>query len=209
MSVSYDDSVSTSSLRMRNKRRTRDRIYEAAINLFAERPYAEVTIEEICQLADVGRATFFRFYGTKAGLLTEFNDRIIDRLEKRIEMIADGSPTDQLWAVQDEITTAWGLTSPATREMAREWIRNATAAELSEGGSTPELVALVADVVRGGQRSGEFTDRHEADFIAWMIVSALSATTADWLGAGDDDAFVHGAHDVISFMLDGLRRADQ
>jgi AcrR family transcriptional regulator len=193
------------SLRARNKRRTRDRIYLAAIDLFNERPYTEVTVEEICERAEVGRATFFRFYGSKAGLLREFNDRIIERLQERIEAIADQSPVEQLWAVQDEITTAWGLSAPATREMAREWIRNANAAELTEGGTTPELVALIADIVRDGQRAGQFTDRFDADFVAWMIVSSLSAAVGTWLGNGGDAELTPGTHDLIAVLLDGLR----
>ena len=35
-------------------------------------------MDDICVRAQVGRATFFRFYGTKAGLLAEFNRRLAE-----------------------------------------------------------------------------------------------------------------------------------
>jgi AcrR family transcriptional regulator len=193
------------SLRARKKRRTRDRIYDAALELFAERPYDEVTVDAICTRAEVGRATFFRFYGSKAGLTREFNHRLADHLTRRLDDSPSLTATEQLWLVQDEITTAWGLSEPATREMAREYIRNATATDLSDAAS-PELLALVADIVREGQASGEFTGTFEPDFVAWIILAALSAVTAGWLGTGADEAtaLMRGTHDTVAFLLTGL-----
>ncbi|HEV7762767.1 MAG TPA: TetR/AcrR family transcriptional regulator [Acidimicrobiales bacterium] len=200
---SPDDAAGPPSLRARKKRRTRDRIYDAALALFAERHYDEVTVDAICVRAEVGRATFFRFYGSKAGLLDEFSRRLAEQIARRLDDLRDATATEQLWAVQDEITTAWGLSAPSTREMAREYIRNATAADLSDA-APAELVALVADVVRDGQASGEFTRGYEPDFVAWIILAALSAITAGWLGTGDDDSLVRGTHDTVAFLLHGL-----
>lgn len=193
-----------SSLRARKKRRTRDRIYDAAVELFATRPYGDVTVEEICEKAEVGRATFFRFYGSKAGLIGEFGQRLAEQTVQRLD---DAPPhataTEQLWLVQDQMTTAWGLSAASTREMAREWIRNATAADLHEA-APPEILALVADIVRDGQASGEFTAAYEPDFVAWIVLASLSSITAGWLGSGDDDSLVQGTRDTVSFLLSGL-----
>jgi AcrR family transcriptional regulator len=207
VSLTPDGDISAvSSLRARKKRRTRDRIYEAAVDLFATRPYAEVTVDEICERAEVGRATFFRFYGSKAGLLGEFNQRFAERLALRLDDRPDASAAEQLWAVQDEIATAWGLSARSTREMAREWVRNATTADLKDP-SPPELLALVADIVRDGQRSGEFTRDYEPDFVAWIILASLSSITAGWLDSGDDESLVRGTRDTVSFLLGGLQRS--
>lgn len=191
------------SLRARKKRRTRDRLYDAALALFAERSYDDVTVDAICARAEVGRATFFRFYGSKAGLLGEFSRRLAETIARRLDERPEATATEQLWIVQDEITTAWGLSAPSTREMAREYIRNATAAELSDP-APAELLALVADIVRDGQDSGEFTRGYEPDFVAWIILAALSSVTAGWLKTGDDDSLVRGTHDTVAFLLHGL-----
>ena len=65
-------------LRERKKQRVREEIYNAALDLLAEQPYDKVSVDDICARAQVGRATFFRFYGTKAGLLAEFNRRLAE-----------------------------------------------------------------------------------------------------------------------------------
>lgn len=196
MSVAPD-----TSLRAQKKRRTRDRIFVAAVELFADRPYADVTVDEICERAEVGRATFFRFYGSKAGLIGEYGRRLAEHIARRLDGMAGANATEQLWALQDEIVTAWRVSGPSTREMAREWIRNAAADELQA--HPPEMLALVADIVREGQASGEFTTAYEPDFVAWIVLASLASITAAWLG-GDDDTLATGTHDTISFLLTGL-----
>ncbi|MEV1167033.1 TetR family transcriptional regulator [Nonomuraea sp. NPDC049784] len=53
------------SLRRRKQRRARDAIIEAALTLFAERGFERVTVTDIAERAEVGRATFFRYFGDK------------------------------------------------------------------------------------------------------------------------------------------------
>jgi AcrR family transcriptional regulator len=49
----------------RKQRRARERIVEAAFELFAERGFTEVTVTDIAERAEVGRTTFFRYFGDK------------------------------------------------------------------------------------------------------------------------------------------------
>ncbi|WP_245936241.1 TetR/AcrR family transcriptional regulator [Streptomyces cahuitamycinicus] len=53
------------SLRERKKRRTRRALADAALELFSERGFDRVTLEELTAHAEIGRSTFFRYYGTK------------------------------------------------------------------------------------------------------------------------------------------------
>lgn len=59
------NTVPTESLRDRKRRKTRERIIETAFALFAERGFDVVTVDEIAQRADIGRTTFFRYFGDK------------------------------------------------------------------------------------------------------------------------------------------------
>ncbi|MBG6091186.1 TetR/AcrR family transcriptional regulator [Actinomadura viridis] len=53
------------SLRDRKRRRAREAIIAAAHELFAERGFDGVTVADIAERAEVGRATFFRHFGDK------------------------------------------------------------------------------------------------------------------------------------------------
>lgn len=51
--------------------RTRERLRSVALDLFEERGYHGVTVDEIAAAAGVSHMTFFRHFRTKAGVLTE------------------------------------------------------------------------------------------------------------------------------------------
>jgi AcrR family transcriptional regulator len=57
------------SRRDRNKLKTRVRILDAARHLFTERGVSGTTIEDLADLADVARATFFNYFPSKAAVV--------------------------------------------------------------------------------------------------------------------------------------------
>ena len=56
-------------LRARKQTWTRDAIWDAAIDLFAEKGFDEVTIDEIAASARVARRSFFRYFASKNDLM--------------------------------------------------------------------------------------------------------------------------------------------
>jgi len=57
------------SLRDRKRRRAEEAIRRAALELFSERGYDQVSVTEIAERAEVGRTTFFRYFGDKQEVL--------------------------------------------------------------------------------------------------------------------------------------------
>ena len=56
-------------MRERKKIKTRAAIREAALQLFLAQGYAETTIDQIVDKADVSARTFYRYFGVKEALL--------------------------------------------------------------------------------------------------------------------------------------------
>jgi len=61
-------------------RKTRAALAAAMLALAEERPFADLTVGEIAQRADVGYATFFRHYRDKEALLLEVADALMNDL---------------------------------------------------------------------------------------------------------------------------------
>ncbi|MCP2048249.1 TetR/AcrR family transcriptional regulator [Paenarthrobacter histidinolovorans] len=59
----------------RRRRDMRDRLYEAAIQLFQSQGYNQTTMDEIAELADTARGTVFNHYRTKSDFIKEWASR--------------------------------------------------------------------------------------------------------------------------------------
>lgn len=61
-------------LRERKKLQTRRALERAAFDLFAQQGYVETTVEDIAAAAQVSRASFFRYFGSKEDVLAADDD---------------------------------------------------------------------------------------------------------------------------------------
>jgi AcrR family transcriptional regulator len=73
-------SLSHEPLQERRRRLVRDEIRRVAIELFAERGFDAVTVEDIAAAAGTSPRTFFRYFATKDEVVLDYERRLIDRL---------------------------------------------------------------------------------------------------------------------------------
>jgi AcrR family transcriptional regulator len=133
-----DDGPKPCGLRERKKARTRAAIRQHALRLFREQGYAETTVEQIAEAAEVSPSTFFRYFPTKEDVVLrdEFDPMAVERFEAQPpglspiaalraamrETFAD-APADQIaqWRDLNRLTTS----VPELRERALdEWMRS-------------------------------------------------------------------------------------
>jgi AcrR family transcriptional regulator len=84
-------------LRDEQKRLTRRRLADAALELFHEQGYAATTAEQIATRAGANRATFYLHFGGKADVVLELMRRLDDEVAgvfARLDAIADPSRDD-------------------------------------------------------------------------------------------------------------------
>jgi AcrR family transcriptional regulator len=70
----------------------RERLFRAALQLFAARGYLNTTVEDITDAADVGKGTFFNYFPTKEHVLATYGEERIETIERALERArkADG-----------------------------------------------------------------------------------------------------------------------
>lgn len=76
--------------RERRQAEIRKRLVRAAFTLFAERGFSATTVEEITNLADVGKGTFFNYFPSKEHI---FAGHVQGRMETIQQFVAQASPS--------------------------------------------------------------------------------------------------------------------
>lgn len=190
------------SRREAGKKRNRDRLYEAALDLFAGQGYDLVSVDDICERAGVGRATFFRLYGTKAGLLSEFNRRLAVRARNAVALTEPVDAGEALKVVSRTMCATWAESGAALRKLAHEYLQTVSL-EAGTRKAQPDLRALVTEIVAEGQRQGELVARPGPEFISWMIVATVSGAIATWLGAVE--TLNRRSDQALDLLLSGMR----
>ena len=76
--------------RERRSAEIRERLFHAALQLFAERGYLETTVEDITDAADLGKGTFFNYFPTKEHVLATFGGERIAAIERALERAQKG-----------------------------------------------------------------------------------------------------------------------
>ncbi len=68
--------------RERKRSETRERIFRAAMQLFAERGFFNTTVEDITEAADVGKGTFFNYFPSKEHVLGVLHEIQLGKVEE-------------------------------------------------------------------------------------------------------------------------------
>lgn len=81
-----------STLRKKHRQRREQAILAAAEQLFSKRGYKAVNVEDIAELAEVGVATVYKYYGAKNGLIRELWRPEIEILKNAGEKVLANPP---------------------------------------------------------------------------------------------------------------------
>ncbi len=164
-------------LRKRQRAAAIKRIQAAALDLFDERGFENVTIEEIAAAAEVSPSSVYRYLGTKEGIVLydEFDFRLIDAVEAEL---ASHPPVE---AVRRAVASVMAAFFDRDEQLARRKIDyafdnphlHAAMVQLVD-----QFTQLVADsLARATRRSG---NELEIQVIASTLVWALTTAARIW-----------------------------
>lgn len=196
-----DDGDEQAARRGRKKRATAHRIFISAMELMRQKGFDGVSVEQICERAEIARATFFQHYSSKYALLGVFSDIVHKRIAAELEAAAL-PPTAQLELIVDHLqglTNELGAIAP---DMLSAFISDSTGASgasaLNEG-----LVELLTGVIEHGRAEGKFSPEAPAFDVALSLVSAWMGVARHHVSQGTecDGRPLRG---VLDLFLKGL-----
>ncbi|WP_194819919.1 TetR family transcriptional regulator [Nocardia sp. XZ_19_385] len=192
------------SLRDRKKARTKAAIQTEALRLFTENGYENTTVEQIVASLDVSRATFFRYFPTKADLVLY---DVVDNPLLRCAAQCD-EHTGPIAAIRAAIR---GLAGSASDEEARTYQQRElllrTVPELRA--RVPGQIAAVAPLLTRAL-SGNYQLSAEDPRILAVAGAIIGAGIATWISAHDDiaDGYTDRYNTALDAVLIELRTLD-
>src|ERR1700732_797219 len=173
--------------RQRRSSQIRERLFRAALDLFAQHGFADTTVEDITNAADVGKGTFFNYFPSKDHLLLAFAEMQLAKLQSIIENLR------------------------TTNELVPEFFRTLAVRMTEEPGRNPSIVRalllanlsstpvregmrinqarghkLLTEVVPIGQDRGELRNDLPPGDIAHVFRQTVFGTLLVWSLYGDD-----------------------
>jgi AcrR family transcriptional regulator len=191
--------------RERRKLEVRDKIYNAARDLFVKQGFDATTVDEIARVADVAPATFFNHFQSKQALLGLMTGEVFETLHAMTTQHLEG-PGSSVEKLSAFVASAADSIS-ANRGIARDVLLEVLRSDAAPEGPHPYLERLFepfVNLIAEGQRTGEMRDDYDASFLAQMTVGMLNSAITNWL-ANPDYPVESGLKDAADFSLNTLR----
>ncbi|MFF7329825.1 TetR family transcriptional regulator [Streptomyces sp. NPDC090306] len=201
-------------LRERKKQRTRAAISDAAITLFLERGFNQVSVVQVAEAAEVSKRTLFAYFPTKEDLVVH---RLADHETELARVVRGRAPrTDPLTALREHYLEGLRVRDPITGLNDHPQVRRVHRMIVE----APSLVARMEGFKAGAERALALALHETADvpefaarLAAAQIVAvrwALADDNADRLAQGEtaDARYTGAVADAelgFALLADGLR----
>lgn len=171
-------------LRERKRQQTRARLAQAAVELVGERGLAETRIEDICDLAETGRSTFFRYFDSKESAFVHGaqNEGLAALVERLAARPPSEPPVDALREALLQGAEEW----PARRERLLLEARLRAESPVVRAWSSANHIAwtvTLADALRPRYADAGPDDLRPV-LLASLVMTALWQTSERWLAGG-------------------------
>jgi len=167
--------------RQRRAAETRVRLFRCALQLFAERGFPNVTVEDITETADVGKGTFFNYFASKDHVLGVMAEIQLGKVREALRLAESGKQTT--YSVLHRLFLRVGEEPGRSPDLARALISSFLASESVRGlidRNMSEGRKMVAQVVAAGQKRGEIDPRLRKEKVALQLQQAFMGTLLLW-----------------------------
>jgi AcrR family transcriptional regulator len=169
------------------------------LQLFAERGFSGVTVEDITEAADVGKGTFFNYFDSKDHVLGVMAEIQLGKVAEALALVTDGKQTIQsvlhrlfLRAAEEPGRSPDLARALISSFLASQGVRKLIANNMKEGRK------MIAGIVAAGQNRGEIDPRLKKEKVAIQVLQTFMGTVLFWslhekpaLNVWMEDSFQH------------------
>jgi AcrR family transcriptional regulator len=194
--------------RQRRASQIRERLFRAALNLFAKHGFADITVEDITNAADVGKGTFFNYFPSKDHILLAFAEMQLTKLQSIIENLrSTREPVPQFFrTLALRMTEEPGRNPSIVRALL---LANLSSTSVREGMRINQARGhkLLTEFVEIGQERGELRNDLPAGDIAQVFRQTVLGTLLVW-SLYEDDSLAARIRTALDVLWQGLSPRD-
>jgi AcrR family transcriptional regulator len=195
--------------RQRRSAELRERLFRAALTLFAKKGFSETTVEDITNAADVGKGTFFNYFPSKDHILIAFSDMQIAKLQNAVHSVRDsGEPMTVFFKGLSVRLSAEPGRSP---DVVRALLQANLASDSIRGAMRKNYLrghALLTELMQVAQERGEFRTDIPATELAHVFRQTVLGTLLVWSIFGDA-SLPERIDSALNVLWTGMLRRDR
>lgn len=186
----------------------RTRIIERAANLFAEKRYDQVTLDDLIRILGIGKGTLYRYFTNKEALYSQILDLGHDHLLGILRAVCDRKdigPVEKLHEMARSMTRYIRLHQDVFRVMAIEEPKERCCQSEKIQSQRRERLSMIETAVEQGVRTGVFRSDVDTWLLSQSLVSALWADSLfPSLPSDPDGRPVHRVGEIVDLFLTGV-----
>ena len=175
-----------SSRRFRRKAESHQRIYEAAIRLFREQGFESTTVQDICDVADTAKQTFFNHFPGKDHILAEYHRRLVNDILQEIAELSSARHAEAILSAMRVFAAGVEKSESLSRTILRH-VFSSDVLESNDRQNEQKIFRWFQNQVRLAIRNGELAQGLNPLLLTSVVMCILSSTVQEWIGSSDFD----------------------
>ncbi len=187
--------------RERRREETRQRLIEAALALMHQKPFDQVTVEEITELADVAKGTFFTYFPTKEHLLHAYIRDLTDEVYEFLESLQPENASSQ-WEVLRQVMLFIARRDARSIQMTRSMMVACCHSHVLR----EQMLDIIKEATEharagfeAGQRTGEFRADVPPETLAHHAIRLYRLSLMEWMMEREDEPLEQIVERVLEF----------
>lgn len=188
-------------LRERKKTAAMRRIQNAALDLFDERGYDTVTVEEIAEASEVSPSSIYRYFGTKEQIVLwdEYDPAMLAQLRNEL---AGTRPMEAAHRVMETMVAGFGAGDEERSRRRTRHIMADPTLEAAFAGEAYALSEMLGELL--AERLGRPAEDLEVQVFSHAIIGGLLGAVHHWHGAGFREPLADVLERSFAIFADGL-----
>ena len=195
---------------MSHSTKSNQNIMAAALELFKEKGYDSVSVNEICKKANCAVSTFYYQFPSKSALANELFSRKMAFNDERIaQVLACSSPVEQLFLIHESFMLTHVQLGLDLSVRILEYVLNSDTVFRSTGDNV-YMCDLVVPIIQRAQACGEIRNPTEPKQLAeavWVMLNGIAYSWSANRGTSDILSDMRSVLEILYDVRPDLRKA--